>query len=148
MFSDGGLGKFFEHFQEKADSKIKAILIRAGEDFVTIARENGSYTDITGNLRSSIGYAVVKDGNVVFGKVTPAEKGSDKDTGMREARRLMETLSHEHNTGWVLIGVAGMDYALFVETVSSRDVISSGYIATKRHLRQTIKKALEKIDNG
>ena len=39
-----------------------------GEECVRVARQNGSYNDITGNLRSSIGYVVLYDGKpVVYG---------------------------------------------------------------------------------
>ena len=36
-----------------------------GEECIRIARESGSYNDITGNLRSSIGYVILYDGKPV-----------------------------------------------------------------------------------
>ena len=45
---------------------IVALLVKQlsfiGEECIRIARESGSYNDITGNLRSSIGYVVLVDG--------------------------------------------------------------------------------------
>jgi hypothetical protein len=37
-----------------------------GEKFVTNARNNGAYKDRTGNLRSSAGYVIIKDGKQLF----------------------------------------------------------------------------------
>ena len=54
---------------------IVALLVKQlsfiGEECIRIARESGSYNDITGNLRSSIGYVVLVDGKPV---VTGASK--------------------------------------------------------------------------
>jgi hypothetical protein len=41
-------------------------LQKTGEEFVTNARNNGSYKDRTGNLRSSVGYVIMKDGKQLF----------------------------------------------------------------------------------
>lgn len=50
---------------------IQKIVINAlayiGETAVKTAREQGKYNDITGNLRSSIGYVILKDGKPVIG---------------------------------------------------------------------------------
>ena len=53
-----------------------------GEECIRIARESGSYNDITGNLRSSIGYVVLVDGKPV---VTSQSKQYDGEKGNGEA---------------------------------------------------------------
>lgn len=50
------------------------LLQRTGEEFVKIARLEGNYIDHTGNLRSSIGYVIVKDGRIVGKNFQLSEK--------------------------------------------------------------------------
>ena len=52
-----------------------------GELCVKQARENGSYTDQTGNLRSSIGYAIFQDGKAVVENYQRVLSGAN---GMQE----------------------------------------------------------------
>ena len=65
---------------------IVALLVKqlsfTGEECIRIARESGSYNDITGNLRSSIGYVVLVDGKPV---VTGASKQYNGKNGHGEA---------------------------------------------------------------
>ena len=65
---------------------IVALLVKQlsfiGEECIRIARESGSYNDITGNLRSSIGYVVLVDGKPV---VTGASKQYSGKDGNGEA---------------------------------------------------------------
>jgi hypothetical protein len=114
-------------------------LTYAGEEGVKNARINGNYIDQTGNLRSSIGYAVVKDGQIVQQSFEKAGSGSDGDTGLRESKRLVSKLSSKLSTGIVLVLVAGMDYALYVENIKSKDVLSGAVTGTDRFLRETLK---------
>lgn len=140
MFNSRDLNRFYDRFGDDADEKILEVLNYLGESFVSDARESGNYTDRTGNLRSSIGYAVVKDGHILSEDFQASERGSDKSTGVNQARRLVKTLAGEHSTGWVLIGVAGMDYAVSVENINGRDVISSSAKETELLMKYLIKR--------
>lgn len=80
---------------------------RVGEQFITDARNEQTYKDRTGNLRSSIGYFILK-GNLVldwnlFGKAK----------GIEAAKELLRSLPKSDAIR--LVGVAGMDYASAVE---------------------------------
>jgi hypothetical protein len=143
LFSVRDINKMLKKFEDRAEEKILTILQRAGEMFVREARLHGAYNDITGNLRSSIGYAVVKNGRIIAGQVQQAKKGSDKKTGVERARRLLDDLAATHDKGWVLIGVAGMDYAVYVENISGKDVISSSAKEAEQLLKETIKKVID-----
>jgi len=123
--------------------KLTKILVYAGEKFVQLARDNGDYRDITGNLRSSIGYVVLNDGEVIKESFKKSGKGSDKATGVMEARVLADDLAQTHNKGLVLIGMAGMDYALSVENINGKDVISSSEVIAKELVDRLLKKALD-----
>jgi hypothetical protein len=116
---------FYSKVGNRAEHIIYELLRRAGEEFIRYAREYGNYTDWTGNLRSSIGYAIVKNGSILEMNVERSTKnGTDKTTGVREGVELLRFLAAvEYRTGVVLIGVAGMKYAAAVEALENKDVI-------------------------
>lgn len=101
------------------------LLQRTGEEFVKIARLEGNYIDHTGNLRSSIGYVIVKDGSIAGRNFQLSEQaGTDKQTGKREGEQLAMDLVKTFTKGYVMIGVAGMKYAVFVEAMENKDVLT------------------------
>lgn len=65
LFTFDEMERWFDHFQSKAEDKMLVFLQAGGEKFIEVARRSGSYKDQTGNLRSSIGYIIAKDGEVV-----------------------------------------------------------------------------------
>lgn len=98
-----------------------------GEEAVKIAREKGSYMDVTGNLRSSIGYCILADGNpVVNGKTERFEgKSGSGSEGAAASQALLSKLKSKFPQGVVLIVCAGMNYAAYVENVRHKDVLTS-----------------------
>ena len=65
-----------------------------GEECVRVARQRGNYNDITGNLRSSIGYTILLNGNEVirgasadYRKVTKSDKN-----GVDEGKKLLDKI--------------------------------------------------------
>ena len=101
-------------------------LFYVGEQCIIEARDNGNYTDQTGNLRSSIGYAVIWDGKVIHrNSITKVKKG---DKGVAEGNDyLSKCIEKASNKGVVLIVTAGMNYAQYVEA-KGRNVLSSAQI--------------------
>lgn len=148
LFSQHDLGNWFDALEEQAEDKLLTTLKRAGEFFIGLARKSGKYTDHTGNLRSSIGYVIVQDGEFVFGSIFESEKGTDRKTGVRTADKLVTNLAETHNEGLVLIGVAGMEYAVYVEAIEGKEVISGAYIQTEQYLRDAINKVFDKYYGG
>jgi len=142
LFSDREVSRFMDKFQSDAEQKFIEVLSYAGEQGVRTARENGRYNDITGNLRSSIGYAILKDGAPIREDYTPAGSGSEGPKGVNQAKRLVSEVALTHNKGFVLVMVAGMDYALFVETMQGKDVLGSTVIGTEKFLKDTLKKVV------
>ena len=136
MWSDKEVERWFDYYVDRAEERIYKLLQRAGEEFVKIARKKGNYQDHTGNLRSSIGYAIINDGNILNENYEQSTEGTDKQTGMREAKRLISELASVYSDGWVLVGVAAMPYAVYVEAIENLDVIS---VATE-HAEDWIKK--------
>lgn len=124
LFNGAQVQNIMEQFQEKLDSKTVEILQYIGEQFVNEARIKGNYTDRTGNLRSSIGYIILNDGQVIDKSFQKAGVGSGGSEGVSAAKELTNKLAQQYSKGLVLIGVAGMEYAFYVEKKHSLDVIS------------------------
>lgn len=84
----------------------------AGESFVKDARlmtkAQGGFGDITGNLRSSVGYFILKDGEIIIENLTGTA------TGMQAARNQIFLVRKDK--GLQIIGIAGMNYASAVES--------------------------------
>lgn len=113
-------------------------LSRIGEQFVNDARENGSYTDRTGNLRSSIGYVILKNGQQIGGG---GFKGGE---GERKGNDVLNGAKARYPVGYVLIVVAGMDYAAAVES-KGRDVLSGSAPAATERLKKAMAALTRKI---
>lgn len=119
---------------------------RVGLQFVTDARNNADFDDQTGNLRSSIGYIVLYDGKVVEENFEAGSRGTDKAEGVKAGREYAEYLGSLNPTGYVLITVAGMDYAGYVEA-KGFDVITGSTNSAAKDMRvvfQNVKRALQK----
>lgn len=123
--------------QENAKQAVITVLNYVGLECIKEARQNGKYADRTGNLRSSIGYVVLENGKPLkkggFQKVlnTATEAKSKSDN-------LIESLSATYKTGLVLIVVAGMDYAVYVEA-KGYNVLNSAEILAKKLVPQMLK---------
>lgn len=100
-----------------ARAKLRAVanvFCYVGEQCIVEARDGGSYTDQTGNLRSSIGYAVLMNGQVI--RSDQVEKVKDGGEGISEGNKyLQERIEKASKKGVVLIVAAGMNYAEYVE---------------------------------
>lgn len=144
QFSMQDIDNYIKAFAEQAEEKIYITLQAAGEMFVKYARESGLYNDITGNLRSSIGYVIAKDGNIETSNFEKQNVGSEGDAGVQKATRLAQDLVTTHNVGLTLIGVAGMEYAVYVEAMESKDVITGASMKAAEWLRTAVKTVMDK----
>lgn len=125
LWNKSDVKKLFKKLGERADMVVFNLLQRTGEEFVKVARLSGQYNDKTGNLRSSIGYVIVKDGKILGKDFKTSDRaGTDKKTGKLEAEQLAKDLVLTYNTGYVLIAVAGMKYAVYVEAMENKDVVT------------------------
>lgn len=137
MWDKRQISKLFEKVIDRAEFMIEDLLENTGKEFVDIARLNGQYDDHTGNLRSSIGYVIVKDGEILGRNFQLSEKkGTDKETGKREGEQLATDLVSLFPKGYVLICIAGMKYAAFVEAMENKDVISGAADRTQDFIKE------------
>jgi peptidoglycan/xylan/chitin deacetylase (PgdA/CDA1 family) len=102
------LAEKLRKYIERDTENIILVLHKIGQEAVNWARENGSYTDRTGNLRNSIGYIIFQNGEEIdsFGNA-PAQ--ANKDTVIRLAQ------SKIPKSGLALVVFAGMEYGIYVE---------------------------------
>ena len=77
-------------------------------------RSDGGYDDQTGQLRSSTGYIIYKDGKVMKERFELSPYGTDKAPGLKEGRDYAFSKLRE-SEGWGILFVGGKDYASYLE---------------------------------
>lgn len=101
----------------EAQAKLQVIanvFCYVGEKCIIEARNGGTYTDQSGNLRSSIGYAVLMNGQVIQSGCVDKIKNGDE--GVTEDQKYLQSrIKKANKKGVVLIVTAGMNYAEYVE---------------------------------
>ena len=138
------IAQAFEEFKQRIERGILMRLKTAGELFITYAKENtpekGGFKDQTGNLRSSIGYVILKDGNVIF----ESFPGVTKEGVTAGRKAITEAIGeYKNHKGFVFIGVAGMEYGIFVESKGIDVISGSSY-----KIINTITKSLKELQEN
>lgn len=136
-FTADDIKRYMKLKSDQVDQAIISRLKSIGNYFVDSSRNNNTYMDYTGNLRSSIAYVILKNGVILFGNYKLSERGSDKAHGVATAKQVIETLGLGLSKGYVLLCVAGMDYAISVES-RGKDVITASSIIAKKQLKDAI----------
>jgi len=141
LYTSNDVKEVFDTFIEDVDVQLIQLFAYVGEEFVNLARNKKppqSFTDRTGNLRSSIGYVVALDGEVKIGDFEGTGEGKAR------AKELVKEVLSDSSTGIVLIGVAGMQYASYVES-RGRDVISGSVPKASKILKE-LKEGLKEFE--
>lgn len=112
---------------------VKRIRDRAGKD---------SWFDQTGNLRSSIGYAVIEEGRKIIESAFPVIKQGTQ--GASEGKRLIDALATQYSNTYAMVVVAGMEYAGYVEAMENKDVLASTELWAKQVIDKYMKRAAER----
>lgn len=136
-----------ERINSKLAAQRKAIienLFYIGEECLRNARENHRYKNQTGNLCSSIGYAIIEDGQIIneaFFDKSDGEGGvKDGAEGMQKGMEYLHKLATEQPTeGITFMMVAGMPYAQYVEAMSL-DVLDTSEQMAKAKIKAFIDK--------
>ena len=143
-FGKGEVHNTFAEYALRIHRAIETVMQFIGEECVRIAREQGTYNDITGNLRNSVGYVLVRNGDIicknfeerVASKVVDAANGK----GILQGQALAEELAKRFTKGYALIVVAGMHYAHYVESLN-KDVLDSA----ERYALQRVPKLMQML---
>lgn len=151
--TEGQIRSMIERKLDVVEDGLAAALSRIGEECVSVARVKEQampkdFKDQTGNLRSSYGYAVVRDGETTDeGMTTPtvtAHKRADKGaTGQRAGRAYLDSVRDKSpRKGLSLVVVAGMGYAKYVQA-KGLDVLNSSELVMRDRLKSLAKVAKE-----
>lgn len=120
-----------QYVQTQLALKVEALIAQLhyiAESTLRIAREQGSYTDRTGNLRNSMGYVIAVDGQVI---ARAGFRSKDED-----GAAFAETLARTTEDKAVLVVCAGMSYATYV-SARGYDVLDSAEIEAKVLAKKT-----------
>lgn len=116
-----------------------------GEQCVVRIRDRSaeeSWIDQTGNLRSSIGYAVLDRGRKVIESSFNVILGGTE--GPVESRKYIDELARQYAETYALVVVAGMSYAEYVEAIDGKDVLASTELWAKAKIGDYIRRAQDK----
>jgi len=141
LWTTGQVQNVFNRFEKAVEDKVIEGLKYLGEEFVGLARMNGNYMDRTGNLRSSVGYIILKNGRPIHENIQSTNKDDDSN-GVNTARQFSRTIANDYNLGYVLVVFAGMEYAYAVES-KGYDVIT-GSIPDKNEVENLLKQVIGK----
>lgn len=127
------------------DEEVNNTLAYLGEQMLVKIRnrsQSESWIDQTGNLRSSIGYAIYNQGmeklQSAFNVILSGNLGAE------EGQKVLRNLSRQYAQTYALVVVAGMDYASYVEAKENKDVLASTNLWAKSIVDEYIQKALQK----
>lgn len=115
-----------DQIKEKVIEQVTKKLLEVGERCIAEARNNGSYTDQTGNLRNSVGYVVMNRGN---------EVGRSNISTLNQ--KVIDEIKAKYANDVVLIVVAGMNYAAYVEA-KNYNVLTSAELLAEKLLKQVL----------
>ena len=138
---------------EITEHELQRTLQRLGEEAIIIARDRPmeeSWIDHTGNLRSSIGYAIYKNGNKATESgflPTSAPKGNGNE-GQKQGRAFLESVAKGviDTNSQSLVVVAGMNYAASVEAIDGKDVLATAELKTRAKLPEYMLKTKQRIN--
>lgn len=129
------IDRFIEAEVERLKTALVYNLCAIGEQVLNEARLTNSYKDQTGNLRSSIGYVVSVDGEIVqMSSFDVVKEGGD---GAKGGKAYALQLVKDFPQGIVLIVVAGMNYASYV-SAKGYDVLDSSELLADRLVPQML----------
>ena len=145
-FSMGDIQQRNQQFVDAVLITIEKVLQRSIIEIVNIAKEQDTYTDRTNNLRSSIGYVLYKDGQKVSASFEKAGDGKDSDgaVGTKEGLEYAESVANNFSSGYVVVLVAGMEYAAYVEA-KGYDVITGASLFLHSEITRQFEDAKDAI---
>lgn len=142
------INSFLQRAVRKLQENVLKALSKLGDESIVRIRNRSakeSWIDHTGNLRSSIGFAVYEQGSKymesAFSQVLGGTDGSSK------GKKMINDLAKEYSRVYALVVVAGMEYAGEVEALDSKDVLASTKIWATAQVEQRVKTAINAAIN-
>lgn len=137
------MNSLMKEVQEEIDKEVIIHLSNVLERGVELVRnkisEGKAYEDHTGNLRSSTGFIIYKDGKVVHTSFKESPVGTDRQTGLKEGLQIALSELRE-SQGWGVVLVSGMEYSSWVQS-RGYDVLKGAY----KNLDSALKQAFSEL---
>ncbi|MGD9931764.1 MAG: hypothetical protein AB7U05_17220 [Mangrovibacterium sp.] len=140
---------FDPNYPKKVEQAIINRMMRVGEQFISDCRNESTYKDQTGNLRSSIGYFILKGDKVIHANL------NGKSTGIKAAvetlKEVINQLRGKKRDTIRMVGVAGMNYASLVEARGLNVITMQSMVAIEsldKQLKQLAKKTGREINTS
>lgn len=118
------------------DKRVEDVLHKVGRVGVEYAIQNHEFNNQTNNLEDSYGYAIYKDGSlrgVPFVTTPKAKEPNDGKYGSNEAYSFFASYKPSSNE-WVLVVVAGMEYASMVQFYYGLDVLQGSELEARKEI--------------
>jgi len=138
--------QYYDKILQIIHEEILHTLSYLGEEAVSRIRDRSgedSWFDHTGNLRSSIGYAVAAYGKKQI--ESAFEQVREGSTGSANGRKYVDELVQKYSDTYALIVVAGMNYAERVEALDNKDVLASTELWAKGKIDDYMSRTREGI---
>lgn len=144
---DNAVSKFFKAYMKIVSEEMTRSLSYLGEQCVRYVRDRSqdeSWIDHTGNLRSSVGYAVYDMGKKRIESEFPIVKQGSE--GSEEGRKMIRDLAKLYSDTFALVVVAGMNYAEYVESMESKDVLASAELMAQSKINEYMAETRQMVE--
>lgn len=149
-FSPNDVIDLFNAIPDIIEKEIVDALSYLGLECVTKIRDRSaeaSWYDQSGNLRSSVGFAVYNNGKIAI------ESGfkqvlNGKDGVEAGKKAIIELATKYANSQFALVILAGMEYAEYVEAMDNKDVLALTELWARGEVESRIQKALAKAEKN
>ena len=135
-----------ENIKSEVENAVINVFAEIGE-YVVEGIRNGdlsNWNNQTGSLRSSVGFAVCRDGEIV--KMSDFRTVLDGKEGSEKGRALCERLASEYASfRFALVIVAGEDYAAYVEAIESKVVLAGGQLYIEGNIERMLTERIAKV---
>lgn len=140
-FSDPDIRQFIQKKIADFENAVIDIFEYTGEEYIAESMSLNTYKDRTRNLRGSIGYVILKGGNIIRQSYPAGGEGA------AQGLALAKQVAKHYPTGIVLIVTAGMHYAVYVESKGYDVITGTGQLASDK-IKQRLKKLLDKLNRA
>lgn len=103
-----------------------------------------SWIDHTGNLRSSVGYAIYERGRKEIESAFNIVKSGRE--GAEEGKKMIDELASLYADTYALVVIAAMNYADYVEAKDNKDVLASTELFARKEVSRYLTKAVERAN--
>ncbi len=136
------ISKYLRRFSGRIETALILELAVMVAELENHAKLNAGYEDQTSNLKGSIGGVVLKNGKTISIKGFDSDGSEGNTTGLE----FINSLTSNYTSGYVIILVAGMEYATYVEDFNNLNVLKKSELKMFRELPKLVVRLKRKIE--